>query len=204
MLAPALWQDRRGHHELEQVARVTKALLDFQCLRGLSSSALETARTESETRRSDSLVDRTAATKFLTHTQSGASMSPEEERRRLLEQEAEFYGQFWESAQSSGDFLDVFDADPRDLPPGHFVETLPLAKEGPELNMALQALGLLAECGKAVRDFWQTSGMTLQQFRKMAMTPGARMLGEGPGRKQMPTNLKSRQKVSDFRSGGAK
>ena len=27
----------------------------------------------------------------------------------------------------------------------------------------------------------------------MAMNPGARMIGEGPGRKQTPSNLKSRQ-----------
>ena len=48
-------------------------------------------------------------------------MSPEEERRRLLEMENEFYGQFWQSAQSSDDFLDVFEAT-ADSPPGHHVE----------------------------------------------------------------------------------
>jgi len=187
----------------DQVPRVTKALMDFQCLRGLSSSALETARTESESRRSDSVLDRTAATKFLTHTQSGGSMSPEEERRRLLEMEAEFYGQFWESAQSSEDFLDVFE-ESRDLPGSGDAEAPPRPKDVPELNLALQALGLLAECGRAIRDFWQSSGMTLQQFRKIALNPGARLVGDGPGRKQTPTNLKSRQKVSDWRSGGSK
>lgn len=200
-------QAERGAWSVEvqgdQVPRVTKALLDFQCLRGLSSSSLESARTVSETRRTESAVDRTAATKFLAQTQSGASMSPEEERRRLLELEAEFYGQFWETAQSSDDFLDVFEADLCESPPGHHVDVLPRAtKDGPELNIALQALGLLAECGKAVREFWQNSGMSLQQFRKMAMNPGARMIGEGPGRKQTPTNLKSRQKLSDWRSVG--
>eukprot|EP00435_Cladocopium_sp_Y103_P066648 s56_g28.t4 len=200
-------QAERGAWSVEvqgdQVPRVTKALLDFQCLRGLSSSSLESARTVSETRRTESAVDRTAATKFLAQTQSGASMSPEEERRRLLEMEAEFYGQFWETAQSSDDFLDVFEADLCESPPGHHVDVPPRAtKDGPELNIALQALGLLAECGKAVREFWQNSGMSLQQFRKMAMNPGARMIGEGPGRKQTPTNLKSRQKLSDWRSVG--
>lgn len=29
-----------------------------------------------------------------------------------------------------------------------------------------EALGLLAECGKAIREFWQNSGMSLQQFRR--------------------------------------
>eukprot|EP00434_Breviolum_minutum_P035510 symbB.v1.2.031436.t1/scaffold3647.1/size52730/2 len=189
----------------DQVPRVTKALLDFQCLRGLSSSSLETARTMSETRRTDAAVDRTAATKFLAQTRSGASMSPEEERRRLLEMEAEFYGQFWQSAQSSDDFLDVFEVELFEPLPGQQVENVPKAsKDGPELNIALQALGLLAECGKAIREFWQNSGMSLQQFRKMAMNPGARMIGEGPGRKQTPSNLKSRQKLSDWRSGGGR
>ncbi|CAE8707609.1 unnamed protein product, partial [Polarella glacialis] len=55
----------------DQVARVTKALLDFGCLRGLSSSGLEAARSlSSDTKRSDSAVDRTAATKFLAQTRS--------------------------------------------------------------------------------------------------------------------------------------
>ncbi|CAK9056727.1 unnamed protein product [Durusdinium trenchii] len=201
-------QAERGSWSVEvqgdQVPRVTKALLDFQCLHGLSSSSLETARTLSESRRTDSVVDRTAATKFLAQTRSGASMSPEEERRRLLEQEAEFYGQFWESAISSGDFLDIFEVEVQELPPGQTTSPRRGKLEGPELNMALQTLGLLAECGKAVREFWQNSGMSLQQFRKMAMNPGARMVAEGPGRREVPTNLKSRQKLSDWRSGAAR
>ncbi|CAE8601289.1 unnamed protein product, partial [Polarella glacialis] len=87
----------------DQVARVTKALLDFGCLRGLSSSGLEAARSlSSDTKRSDSAVDRTAATKFLAQTRSGAAMSPEQERKRKLDQEAEFYGRFWEVLGSSG------------------------------------------------------------------------------------------------------
>ena len=31
--------------------------------------------------------------------------------------------------------------------------------------------------------------------RKMAMNPGARMVAEGPGRREVPTNLKSRQSL---------
>ena len=59
----------------------------------------------------------TAATKFLSQTRSGSSMSPEEERKRLLEMEAEFYGQFWQSATSSEDFGDVFEALDVEKPP---------------------------------------------------------------------------------------
>ena len=40
----------------DQISRVTKALLDFECLRGLSSSSLESARSLSS--RTDSVVDR--------------------------------------------------------------------------------------------------------------------------------------------------
>eukprot|EP00931_Biecheleriopsis_adriatica_P032101 TRINITY_DN18760_c0_g1_i2.p1 TRINITY_DN18760_c0_g1~~TRINITY_DN18760_c0_g1_i2.p1 ORF type:complete len:319 (+),score=97.09 TRINITY_DN18760_c0_g1_i2:53-1009(+) len=186
----------------EQVPRVTKALLDFQCLRGLSATALEAARSESESKRTEVAVERTAATKFLAQTKTGAAMSPEEERKKMLEMEAEFYGRFWSTAQSSGDIFDVFEDDrQQDAPVGN--EDVKLPTDSVELNIALQALGLLAECGSAVRDFWQSSGMTLQQFRKMALNPGARLIGDGPGRKVAPSNLKSRQKLSDWRGGGS-
>ena len=41
------------------------------------------------------------------------SLGPLRSLRTRLQ--AEFYGQFWESAQSSGDFLDVFDVSPSEV-----------------------------------------------------------------------------------------
>eukprot|EP00913_Durusdinium_trenchii_P013241 g12428.t1 len=151
-------QAERGSWSVEvqgdQVPRVTKALLDFQCLHGLSSRCCPE----------------------LAHWAN--------ERTVRGWRQAEFYGQFWESAISSGDFLDIFEVEVQELPPGQTTSPRRGKLEGPELNMALQTLGLLAECGKAVREFWQNSGMSLQQFRKMAMNPGARMVAEGPGRRE--------------------
>uniref|UniRef100_A0A7S1FFR5 Uncharacterized protein n=1 Tax=Noctiluca scintillans TaxID=2966 RepID=A0A7S1FFR5_NOCSC len=72
-----------------------------------------------------------------------------------------------------------------------------------DLNMSLKALNMFAECGKSVDEFWTTSQMTTTQFRKMALNPGARLIGEEKQRTEGPTNLKSRQKVSDWRAGRA-
>ncbi|CAE8743243.1 unnamed protein product, partial [Polarella glacialis] len=193
----------------DQVARVTKALLDFGCLRGLSSSGLEAARSlSSDTKRSDSAVDRTAATKFLAQTRSGAAMSPEQERKRKLDQEAEFYGRFWEvlGSSGSGDAIAVWeDSDFGASASEQAADALRTAPAAlPVLNAALQALGMLAEAGRAIKEFWDSSGFTMAQFRKMALNPGARLMGEGPGRKAEPTNLKSRQKLSDWRGAGSR
>mmetsp|Transcript_44179 Transcript_44179/g.127805 ORF Transcript_44179/g.127805 Transcript_44179/m.127805 type:complete len:846 (+) Transcript_44179:226-2763(+) len=193
----------------DQIARVTKALLDFDCLQGLSRESAEALRAEGQRGEEVSVVARTAASKFLVQTRTGGAMSPEEERRRLLEMEAEFYGRFWQTAAppagaapagSLEDLLDVFEletAEPDTTVSAAQVQALP------ELNAALRGLGLLAECGSAVREFWEGpgSGMTLAQFRREALRFGARLITEEPGRKKKPSNLKSRQKISDLGSG---
>lgn len=186
----------------EQTTRVEKVLLDFQCIRGVSSSGLEDVRTRSDPKRTDSAVDRSAATKFLAQTQGGKPLSAEEERRRALEQEADFYGRLWATVGNS-DMSDVWE---ESLSENLRVESesIPVTQELGDLNVSLKALGMLAECGRAIKEFWDTSGFTIQQFRKMALNPGAHLLDDGPGRRVVPSNLRSRQKLTDFRSGGAR
>lgn len=188
----------------DQVSRVTKALLDFDCLKGLSANALQDARTLLENKRSDVVVDRTAATKFLAQTQSGAASSAEAERKRALEQEAEFYGRFWSVDVEKGpaDMSDVWEETLDDSFPAAPADKN-VSTTASELNIALQVLGMLSETGRAVKEFWQT-GMTIERFRKIALNPGARFVGEGPRRKEAPSNLKSRQKLSDWKTGGAR
>ena len=76
-----------------QTGRVTTALLEFGCLKGLSAAAAESLKKErSHENKEESVVARNDASKFLAQTQAGKAMSPEEERRKMLEREADFYG----------------------------------------------------------------------------------------------------------------
>lgn len=189
----------------DQTARVTRALLDFGCLHGLSTAALEAIHREHEASKAESVVNRTAATKFMAQTQAGAALSPEEERRRTLEMEAEFYGQFWQSATSAGsdDLADVWEESANMVADTSGPSVTPeMGTE--ELNVALMTLGMFAECGRAVREFWEKSGMTIHQFRKMALNPGARLITDAGKSKAVVSNLVSRQKMSDYRSGRAR
>lgn len=193
----------------DQTVRVTQALLDFECLQGMTKDALQALKKDrdGQAAKGELVVDRNAATKFLAQTRQGAAMSHEEERRKALEEEAEFYGHFWQTLNDvTDDLMDVWDDS---AAPESFTEEggqvsiscLPL----PQLNVSLAGLGMLAEPGRAVREFWDKSGVTLQQFRKMALSPGAYLIDStGPGKKNKPTNLISRQKISDRRSGGGR
>eukprot|EP00928_Gymnodinium_smaydae_P010780 TRINITY_DN14062_c0_g2_i1.p1 TRINITY_DN14062_c0_g2~~TRINITY_DN14062_c0_g2_i1.p1 ORF type:complete len:890 (-),score=172.68 TRINITY_DN14062_c0_g2_i1:114-2783(-) len=201
-------QAERGSWTVEvqgdQVARVTKALLDFGCLAGLSKAALDAAKKSQQSgeKEATSFVTRNAATKFLAQTQDGAKLSPAEERRRALEVEAEFYGKFWQlAAVPSDDFDDLWDTGPEVMGEMKGPE---VAMSLPELNLQLRSLGMFAECGSAVKEFWESKpGLTVAQFRKMALNPGARLIGSTLVKNKAPSNLISRQKISDWKSGGS-
>ncbi|CAK0792098.1 unnamed protein product, partial [Prorocentrum cordatum] len=193
----------------EQVGRVTRALLDFRCLQGLTKVALERLQESIETGSRDadsSVVARSVATKFLARTQEGKA-STKEDRQKALAMEAEFYGHYWDTAVASSvdDFSDVWEETlAADGAPGTEVKAVPVQSEV-ELTFALKALGMFPETGRAVKEFWEkNTGMTVAQFRKMALNPGARFTGEGPAQKEVPSNLVSRQKVSDRKAGGGR
>lgn len=199
----------------DQTARVTQELLNFGCLQGMTKPALDALRKERETSgKGELVVDRTTATKYLAQTQTGGKMSPEEERKKALHQEAEFYGQFWQAFSVPPgvveDFSDIWEDALTDEKRAEqrAQERPPPQQTLAELNVALShpALYMLAEVGRAVKEFWDKTGFTVAQFRKMALSPGARLIDEAPGRRQVPSNLRSRQKVSDFksRSGGSR
>eukprot|EP00927_Polykrikos_kofoidii_P040626 TRINITY_DN34688_c0_g2_i1.p1 TRINITY_DN34688_c0_g2~~TRINITY_DN34688_c0_g2_i1.p1 ORF type:complete len:934 (-),score=164.30 TRINITY_DN34688_c0_g2_i1:132-2846(-) len=188
----------------DQTARVTRALLDFNCLNGISKSALETLRNAHEgTSQKESVIARTAATKYLENTQK---LSASDERRKALECEAEFYSQFWQNAVPCDDFSDIWeDTINSDFLGAKSSENRATpATTVAELNTQLMTLGMLAESGRAVKEFWAGTQLTLTQFRKMALNPGARLIGEGRDLRTRPTNLISRQKMSDYKSGGGR
>jgi len=190
----------------EQIPRVTQALLEFKCIQGLTKDALEALRCSTASAKETSVVAKSDATKFLARTQEGKALSPEQ---------AAAHGQYWnvgESSYSNFDLCDVWE-DQSLLPEGAKATeaSKPVVEQPQEaqaaMNSAFRALGMIAECGWAVRNFWdqlRSSGQTVEQFRRRAINPGARLIDEADRRKEVPSNLKSRQKLSDFRSGGAR
>mmetsp|Transcript_122291 Transcript_122291/g.237842 ORF Transcript_122291/g.237842 Transcript_122291/m.237842 type:complete len:856 (+) Transcript_122291:73-2640(+) len=193
----------------EQTARVTQALIEFKCIQGLTKDALEALRSSVEPAKETSVVTRNAATRFLAQTQEGKALSPQEERRKAQEQEAAFYSRYLNLSECSNlDTWDAWEDQSLLLPEGATTSAVApagkLEQSEAVMNSALRALGMIAECGLAVRQFWETSGLTVDQIRKKFINPGARLIDEAGRRKEAPSNLKSRQKLGDFRSGGAR
>eukprot|EP00929_Paragymnodinium_shiwhaense_P025797 TRINITY_DN15520_c0_g1_i1.p1 TRINITY_DN15520_c0_g1~~TRINITY_DN15520_c0_g1_i1.p1 ORF type:complete len:954 (-),score=336.66 TRINITY_DN15520_c0_g1_i1:433-3294(-) len=188
----------------EQVGRVSKALLDFNCFRGLNAQAMESLQASCGGR-SESVVAKTAATKFLAET-SKKPLSAADKARKDIQIQSEFYERYWQqlaTAPTSDDMTDVWDETLSGEP-------LPMLERPPmesmntaQINCGLMVLGMLSDCGRAVKEFWDKSGLTVAQFRKAALRPGGRFIGEQAEKeKERPTYLIGRMKMSDWKQGG--
>lgn len=184
----------------EQTSRVTQMLLDFNCLRGVNKDVMAALKPKEDSKETFA-VQRTTISKYLAQTKN-------DDGERLRQMEAEFYNEHYNlsvSAAAADDMSDVWEETLAGDSFAYFANAAPPAESLPELNLAFKMLGMLAETGRAVRDFWAPeTGMTISQFRKIALNPGARLITDVAGRWDKPTNLISRQKLSDFRSTGGR
>jgi len=190
----------------DQISRVTKCLLDFHCLQGISREAMEKLRKEQQaesTQKGVLIVDRTAQSKYLAQTQAPDGGRTKDDGERLRALEADFYEHFWDVKGSADDMSDVWE-ETLSGERSERTEEKTVPQTDAELMVSLKVLGMFAEPGWAVRDFHrqlEESGTSL----KRGLMPKSRDVNEGPGRKQVDSNLHSRQKHSDWKSStGAK
>eukprot|EP00397_Hematodinium_sp_SG-2012_P002048 GEMP01002054.1.p1 GENE.GEMP01002054.1~~GEMP01002054.1.p1 ORF type:complete len:835 (+),score=206.89 GEMP01002054.1:377-2881(+) len=164
----------------DQQERVARILLDNNWVKGLAKDLIP------QPKRTPTVVSRSKTSKYLAKTKDDADLS------RLFEQGYDFL-----------DNIQLTDEDVFDL---HFefydeivVKSAPLEKPmtDAELDAALLALGMLPCTGRAVLEPEQ-DGLTLDEYKRRGLAPGARLVTDGPLIKEKINALRGRQKITSW------
>eukprot|EP00400_MALV-I_sp_L67-5_P000774 gene774-525_t len=168
----------------EHPGRVTKALKDFQCLQGLSASALKEIAGRPEVNKNGEfqVARNLGYDKFMKETNQNHGALPDSQHFAqpcdLTESDCYKWHGFWVYCTGHCQPFDMDDVWEENL----FGDNERVSDEIQKLdlmdvNCGLRDLGMLNEPGDAIRNFWSDSGITLAEFRKMIL-PGSKLFGE--------------------------